>query len=92
MVKLPAALGTALLTATLLTVGIPPVPISLAGRGPRFPASQLRFEHKRLKVTVVATFEIASNEARDEIEKNVSDALSVLALRGNLKTDYQVIR
>ena len=65
--------------------------LALAGRRPRFPANQLRFEQKRLKVTVVATFEIASNEARDEVERNVADALSAFALRGRLETAYEVI-
>lgn len=58
----------------------------------RFPASKLRFDNKRLKLTVVATFEIASNEVRDEIEKSVSEALAVLAQRGQLKTGFEVIR
>jgi hypothetical protein len=66
--------------------------LALAGRGSRFPVKQLRFDQKRLKVTVVATFEIASTEVRDEIERNVTEALSTLALRGNLETAYEVIR
>jgi hypothetical protein len=69
-----------------------PAPLASFSLAPRFPAGALRFEQKRLKVTVVATFEIASNEVRDEIEKNVADALSVLGLRGQLKTGYEVIR
>jgi hypothetical protein len=51
----------------------------------------LRLQHKRLKVTVVATFEIASNEVRDEVERNVAEALSALALHGRLDTAYEVI-
>jgi len=65
--------------------------LAFAGRRPRFPANQLRFEQKRLKVTVVVTFEIASNEVRDEVERNVADALSALALCGKLETAYEVI-
>jgi hypothetical protein len=68
------------------------LPVSHTGRRPGFPASQLRFDQKRLKVTVVATFEIASNEARDEVERTVAEALSALALRGRLDTAYEVIR
>jgi hypothetical protein len=64
---------------------------ALAGRRPSFPANQLRFEQKRLKVTVVVTFEIASNEVRDQVERNVADALSALAERGRLETAHEVI-
>ena len=42
-------------------------------------------------MTVVVTYEIASNEVRDEVERNVADALSALALRGRLETAYEVI-
>jgi hypothetical protein len=63
-----------------------------SAHAPRFPAGQLRFENKRLKLTVVATFEITSNEARDEIEQHVTDALSALSQRGALRTGYEVIR
>jgi len=65
--------------------------LGFAGPRPRFPANRLRFEQKRLKVTIVATFEIASNELRDEVERNVAEALSALALRGRLETAYEVI-
>ncbi|HUA52500.1 MAG TPA: hypothetical protein VMB81_10065 [Candidatus Sulfotelmatobacter sp.] len=65
--------------------------LASVGRRPMFPANQLRFEQKRLKVTVVVTYEIASNEVRDEVERNVADALSALALRGRLETAYEVI-
>ena len=68
------------------------LPLTPTGPRPGFPASQLRFDQKRLKVTVVATFEIGSNEARDEVERNVAEALSALALRGRLQTAYEVIR
>jgi hypothetical protein len=68
------------------------LPAALTGRRPGFPASQLSFDPKRLKLTVVATFEIGSNEARDEIEQAVAEALSALALRGRLDTAYEVIR
>jgi len=57
----------------------------------RFPAERLRFDHKRLKVTIIATFEIDSNEARDEVEGNISAALSSLGARGQLKAGYEVI-
>ena len=63
----------------------------LADHNGRFPVDKLRFDHKRLKVTVVATFEIDSNEARDEIEENIAHALSALGARGKLKADYEVI-
>ena len=66
--------------------------LAFAGRKPGFPASQLGFGQKCLKVTVVATFEIPSNEVRDAVERNVDDALSALALRGRLETAYEVIR
>ena len=66
--------------------------LAFAGRRPGFPANQLRFDEKRLKVTVLATFEIAANEVRDEVERRVADALSALALRGRLETAYEVIR
>jgi hypothetical protein len=68
------------------------LPAVLVDHRPRFPTRQLRLEHKRLKITVVATFEIASNEARDEIERNVAQALAALALHGRLDTVYEVIR
>lgn len=67
------------------------VPAAPVDRKPRFPSRQLRLQHKRLKVTVVATFEIASNEVRDEVERNVAEALSALALHGRLDTAYEVI-
>jgi hypothetical protein len=68
------------------------LPPAFGGQRPHFPASQLRFGQKRLKVTVVATFEIASNEARDEVERTVAEALSTLGLRGRLDAAYEVIR
>lgn len=67
------------------------LPSARIDRRPRFPTRQLRLQHKRLKITVVATFEIASNEARDEIERNVAEALSALGLHGRLDTTYEVI-
>ena len=66
--------------------------LASAGRRPSFPANQLRFEQKGPEVTVVVTFEIASNEVRDEVERNVADALSALALGGRLETSYEAIR
>jgi len=57
----------------------------------RFPAERLRFEQKRLKLTVVAVFEIDSNERRDEIETTIEGALSALGGRSKLQADYEVI-
>jgi hypothetical protein len=74
--------------ARLPTV-LPSLPVE---RRPRFPSSQLRLQHKRLKVTVVATFEIGSDEVREQIERNVADALSALAHHGRLSAAYEVIR
>jgi len=65
--------------------------LPLPGQIGSFPAEKLRFEHKRLKVTVIATFEVDSNEARDEIEETIAHALSALGARGKLKADYEVI-
>jgi hypothetical protein len=68
------------------------LPSATVAPKPGFPTRQLRLQHKRLKVTVVATFEIASNEAREAIERNVAEALSALAQHGQLDTAYEVIR
>jgi hypothetical protein len=66
--------------------------VGAVDRKPSFPTRQLRLQHERLKVTVVATLEIASNEAREEIERNVAEALSALAQHGRLDTAYEGIR
>jgi hypothetical protein len=66
--------------------------LAFADLRPGLPANPLRFEQKRLKVTLVATFEIAANEVREAVERNVADALSALALRGRVETAYEMIR
>jgi hypothetical protein len=66
--------------------------LAFAGLQPGLPANPLHFEAKRLKVTVVATFEVAANEVRDVVERNIADALFALAPRGRLETAYELIR
>ncbi len=66
--------------------------LAFAGVKPWSPANPLRLEQKRLKVTLVATFEIAANEVREAVDRNVADALCALALRGRVETAYEAMR
>jgi hypothetical protein len=59
--------------------------LAFAGLKPGLPANPRHVEAKRLKVTVVASFEIAANEVRDVVERNIADALSALAPGGKLE-------